>query len=123
MEGNLDTLGRIFTQETSFRIAGAPSASPVAVHAGGAQQFKQTLQELITVFEWLEHEILMMVVEGRNAAVHWRGTIRSKATGETVDTELVDIFEFENGHIASLTEFCDTALAARLMGAGRHPTI
>jgi ketosteroid isomerase-like protein len=72
---------------------------------------------LITVFEWVDQTILTMVVEGSHAAVHWRGTIHSSATGETVDTELMDIFSIENGRIASLVEFCDTALAARLMGA------
>jgi ketosteroid isomerase-like protein len=115
--GDLDTLTRIFSDRAQFRLAGTRSESPVAVTAAGAKQFKETLQELITVFEWLDQTILSMVIEAPKAAVHWRGTIRSSATGETVETELMDLFAVENGRIASLVEFCDTALAARLMGA------
>lgn len=116
MQGDLDTITRIFGENATFRMAGAHSASPVPVTAIGLRQFKAILQEMITVFEWLDHEILALVVDGSKAAVHWCGKIRSTATGETVDTELVDIFKIENGRIASLVEFCDTALAARLMG-------
>lgn len=114
--GDLDALTRIFSESAQFRLAGDKSDSPVAMAAAGAKQFKQTLQELITVFEWLDQTILTMVIEGSKAAVHWRGTIRSSATGETVETELMDFFAIENGRIASLVEFCDTAMAARLMG-------
>ena len=49
--------------------------------------------------------------------MHWRGKIRSTLTGEVVDTELVDLFELQDGRISSFVEFCDTALAARLMQA------
>jgi ketosteroid isomerase-like protein len=116
--GDLDALTRIFSDRAEFQLAGAQSVSPVAMTATGARQFKQTLQELITVFEWLDQTILSMVIEGPKAAVHWRGRIRSTATGETAETELMDIFTIENGQVVSLVEFCDTALAARLMGVG-----
>ncbi len=116
-DGDLDALVRIFTPDAQFRLAGSQGSDPVAMSVQGTKQFKQALQELITVFEWLDQKILAMIVEGSRVAVHWRGVIRSSATGETVETELVDLFGIENGRIASLVEFCDTALAARLMGA------
>ena len=116
--GDLDTLSKIFSDNAEFRMAGSPGASPVAATVIGGPQIKHALLEMITVFEWLDQKILTMIIEGSRAAVHWRGTIRSTATGESVETELMDIFGIENGQIASLTEFCDTALAARLMGAG-----
>jgi ketosteroid isomerase-like protein len=40
----------------------------------------------------------------------------SPRTKETVDTDLFDLVEIENGRIKSFIEFCDTALAARMMG-------
>ena len=116
-EGDLDALGKIFTDNAEFRLAGSPIASPVASTAIGTQEIKRVLQEMITVFQWLDQKILSIIIEGSRAAVHWRGTIHSTATGESVETELLDIFGIENGRIASLIEFCDTALAARLMGA------
>lgn len=112
-DGDLDVLSRIFSDTAQFRIAGT---GPAATPATETRPFKHVLHELITVFEWLDVTILNLIIEGSRAAVHWRGTIRSTATGETVVTELVDIFGIENGRIASLTEFCDTALVARLVG-------
>jgi len=112
-DGDLDALSRIFAESAEFRLTGS---GPLAISATGAKQFKHVVQELITVFEWLDQTILTIIIEGSRAAVHWRGTIRSTATGETVETELVDIFRIENGRIASLIEFCDTALATRLTG-------
>ena len=55
------------------------------------------------------------VIEGSKAAVHWRSKVRSSLTGETVVTELFDLVEFEDGRISSFLQFCDTALAHRLM--------
>jgi ketosteroid isomerase-like protein len=115
--GDLDALGKTFAKDARFRLAGSSDVSPVAVKAEGVKNLQAVLKELITVFEWVDQEILSMVVEGNKAAVHWRGTIRSTATGETVRTELFDLFEIDAGRISSFVEFCDTALAARLMGA------
>jgi ketosteroid isomerase-like protein len=47
--------------------------------------------------------------------VHWRVKVRSSVTGETADTQLIDIVEVKDGRIVSFVEFCDTALASRLM--------
>jgi ketosteroid isomerase-like protein len=118
--GDLDAIGKVFAGNAVFRVSGSSAASPVALKAEGAKSMQSALKEMITVFEWVDQEILSIVVEGQKAAVHWRGTIRSTATGETVKTELVDLFEIDGGRISSLTEFCDTALAARLMGATGH---
>ena len=54
--------------------------------------------------------------EGDGATVQWRGKFRSSITGETAETDLVDVIRFKEGRISSFIEFCDTALAARLMG-------
>jgi ketosteroid isomerase-like protein len=49
--------------------------------------------------------------------VHWRVTARAPASGQSAVTELFDLVEVKNGRIASFLEFCDTALAARMMDA------
>jgi ketosteroid isomerase-like protein len=36
-------------------------------------------------------------------------------TGETVETDICDLIEMEGDRIKSFLEFCDTALAARMM--------
>jgi ketosteroid isomerase-like protein len=113
--GDLDAITRLFAPDAHFELAGSSMASPVAVQTVDANQFRAALTHMIRVFEWKEQTILSMVIEGDRAAVHWRGKIHSTITDETVDTELVDIVQFKDGRISSFIEFCDTALAARLI--------
>jgi ketosteroid isomerase-like protein len=56
-----------------------------------------------------------MLIDGNAAAVHWRAKFRSNINGQTVETDLFDLVELEDGRVTSFLEFCDTALAARLM--------
>jgi ketosteroid isomerase-like protein len=113
--GDVDAILQIFAEDARFELAGAYTASPIAVRTTGARDLRSVLTVLIGTFEWLDQDIKAIVIEGNRAAVHWRGRIRSTLTGETVETELVDLVELRGGRIASFIEFCDTALAARLM--------
>jgi ketosteroid isomerase-like protein len=113
--GNVDGICDCFVANPAFAMAGAQQASPVAMRAIDAPSFRSVLSGLIKTFEWDDQEILAMIIEGNKAAVHWRGRIRSTVTGDEVTTELVDIITIENGKIATFLEFCDTALAARMM--------
>lgn len=113
--GDVDGILRLFSVDAHFQLAGSISASPMPLRTAGTAEFRTALERLIRTFEWVDQEILCMLIDGSRAAVHWRGKIRSTVTGETVDTELVDIVAFENGRIVSFVEFCDTALAMRLL--------
>jgi ketosteroid isomerase-like protein len=55
------------------------------------------------------------VIDGANVAVRGRAEITSAITGETVVTELADFIVVKDGRVASFVQFCDTALAAKLM--------
>ena len=113
--GDIDAILRLFSADVHFQLAGSISASPIPLRTAGASQFRGVLDRLIRTFEWVDQQILSMLIDGSRAAVHWRGKIRSAVSGETVDTELVDIVEFKDGRIVSFVEFCDTALVTRLM--------
>jgi ketosteroid isomerase-like protein len=91
------------------------NASPIATLVEGAEQYRPLLAGMIKTFEILEHDILTMLIDGSKAAVQWRARMRSTVTGETVETDLFDLLEIEDGRITSFYEFCDTALAARMM--------
>ena len=121
--GDVDSIVKMFSEDAHFQLAGAYVASPIAVETMGSGDLKAALTVLVATFEWLEQDIQSILVEGDKAAVHWRGKIRSTVTGEIVDTELVDIFELKDGRISSFVEFCDTALAARLMQADDSPPV
>jgi ketosteroid isomerase-like protein len=112
--GDLDALGRIFAPHARFQMAGS-NASPIAVRVDGADAYRPLLAGMIKTFEVLDHQIVSMLVDGSKAAVQWRAKMRSTVTGETVETDLCDVIEMEDGRIRSFFEFCDTALAARMM--------
>ena len=112
--GDLDAIGRIFAPHARFQMAGS-NASPVAVRAEGAEQYRPLLAGMMKTFEVLDHQIVSMLIDGSKAAVQSRAKMRSAVTGETVETDLFDLIEMEDGRIKSFFEFCDTALAARMM--------
>jgi ketosteroid isomerase-like protein len=112
--GDLDALTSVFAPHARFQMAGS-QASPIAASAEGAEQYRALLAGMIKTFEMLDHQIVTMLIDGSKVAVQWRARIRSAITGETVDTEALDLIEIEGNRIKSLLEFCDTALAARMM--------
>jgi ketosteroid isomerase-like protein len=112
--GDLDALVRVFTPHARFQMAGS-QASPIAALAEGNEQYRALLAAMIKTFEMLDHTIVTMLIDGSKVAVQWRARIRSAVTGETVDTDALDLIEMEGDRIKSLLEFCDTALAARMM--------
>jgi ketosteroid isomerase-like protein len=115
--GDVDAVCGCFVDNPIFIMAGAREASPIAVQCVDGDTFRTVIDAMIKTFEWLDHQILSMIIDGPKAAVHWRGRIRSTLTGDEVVTEIVDVLTVADGKIQSLIEFCDTALAARLMGA------
>jgi ketosteroid isomerase-like protein len=115
--GDIDALLRIFSDDVRFQLAGTPQASAVAAKVSGREDFRSLLTGLVRTFELLDHKILSMTVEGDSATVHWRAKFRSSVTNEEIETELADVIKIKDGKISSFIEFCDTALAARMMGA------
>ena len=113
--GDVDALCAYFADNPSFALAGAREASPIALQCTDGATFRTVMSGLIKTFEWLDQQILSMIIDGSKAAVHWRGRIRSALNGEEVVTEFVDVITVEGGKIQSLIEFMDTALAAKLM--------
>jgi ketosteroid isomerase-like protein len=116
VRGDIDTLGRIFADNARFEVAGSSQVSRVPARVEGAAQVLPLIGQQIRTFQLSDLRILSMVIEGSKAAVHWRAKARSSVTGEIADTQLFDLIEVKNGRIVSFLEFCDTALASRLMG-------
>ncbi len=103
--GDLEALCRTFATDSRLEIAGASYASPMAIKAAGLGEIRTWLALLVKTFQLSDQKVLSMIIEGEAAAVHWRATIRSKITGATVLTELVDVIRVRDGRIASYTEF------------------
>jgi ketosteroid isomerase-like protein len=105
VRGDLDAVCGSFLNDARFEIAGASHASPIAVTSVGVDKFRPLLALMIRTFKISDQSILSIIIEGLKAAVHWRATIHSRVTGTTVETELVDLIEVRDDHIASYIEF------------------
>ena len=103
--GDLDGVCRTFSNDAKFQISGASHATPVAITAAGIDDIRSWLALLIKTFQLNDQTILSMIIDGTQAAVHWRARIYSRITGATVLTELVDLVQIRDGRIASYTEF------------------
>ena len=103
--GDLEALCRTFAKDARLDIAGTSYASPMAIRAAGLGEIRSWLALLVKTFQLGDQEILSMIIDGEAAAVYWRARIRSKITGATVLTELVDVIRVRDGRIASYTEF------------------
>jgi ketosteroid isomerase-like protein len=105
LSGDLERVCRTFTDDAQFEIAGASQSNPIAISATGIGQIRQWLAILIKTFQISDQSVVSMIIEDAKAAVHWRAKIRSRITGATVPTDLVDLAEIRDGRIASYTEF------------------
>jgi ketosteroid isomerase-like protein len=105
VRGDLAGVCAKFSEHAKFQIAGASHGSPISIAARGAVEIRPLLALMIRTFQIRNQTILSMIIDGTNAAVHWRATIHSRITGTAVLTELVDLVQIENGRIASYIEF------------------
>jgi ketosteroid isomerase-like protein len=104
--GDLTALCAKFTDDAHFQVAGASNnASPVAMKAVGSAQVRPLLSIMVKSFKLSEQSILTMLIDGSQAAVHWRAKVYSRITGTSVLTELMDLVQVRDGRIASYIEF------------------
>ena len=105
VEGNLERLCGLYSDEARLRIAGTSDGKPIAVAATGISEIRPWLSILVKTFRLTQYTILSLSVDGSRAAAHWRVDIHSKITGVVVPTELVDLIDVRGGRISSHTEF------------------
>ena len=105
LAGDLGGVCRLFTNDAKFEIIGTSHMSPTAISAMGLDQIRTWMTLLIKTFQLTDQTILSMIIDDARAAVHWRAKVRSRITGATVLTDLVDLVQIRGGHIASYTEF------------------
>lgn len=105
LDANLEQLCALFSSDADMRIQGTSDGKPIAVGASGVAQIRPWLSVLVKTFRLRDYELLSLTIEGARAAAHWRVNIHSKITGALVATELVDLIEVRDAHIASYVEF------------------
>ncbi len=117
VRGDVDGVMRAFAAGATFRINTAPEHPQLAHFTEYANALRIALTQLINTFEFSDMKIIDSIVEGRKAAVRLSFTVKARPTGKTVTTEILDVFEFKDGKIAAMTQFCDTVAAAQLLAA------
>jgi ketosteroid isomerase-like protein len=102
--GDLEAVCRSFSNDARFQIASAGQTGPVAIKATGVDEFRPLLALLIKTFRLGDLTILAMTIDDARATVHWRVNVRSRITGATVPTELIDLVEIRDGCIVTFNE-------------------
>ena len=113
-KGDIKKILAAFQPNGAFQLAGDTNTLNVLGAVEGHPQLEAVLTGLVKDYEFIKRDILSFTAEGDRAAVHSRLTIRFVPKNKTFSTELVDLFTFKDGKIASLVEFLDTALIASL---------
>jgi ketosteroid isomerase-like protein len=105
LRGDLAGVCRAFSADAEFRIVSSGQASPIAITARGIGEFRPLLELLIKAFRLSDLTILFTSIDGLRAAVYWQANVRSKITGGTVPTEMIDLVEVSDGRIVNFREF------------------
>ncbi|MGH7668849.1 MAG: nuclear transport factor 2 family protein [Gemmatimonadaceae bacterium] len=103
--GDLAGILATFSDNVSFRIAGASDGKPISIAANGVMQVRSWLSVMVKSFWLTDYAQISTIVEGSKAAALWQVTTHSRITGLGVPTELVDLIEVHDGKITSYTEF------------------
>jgi ketosteroid isomerase-like protein len=114
---DIEAVMELFHPNGKFEIAGSNKLTIAAGTAHGHEELRKTLSGLIANFEFVQRELVNMVVDEENeqTAVQSRVTLRFIPKDLTATTDLLDLWKFENGKIVELIEFADTALVNDLM--------
>jgi ketosteroid isomerase-like protein len=112
---DVDGTLEFFSPDADFRIAGGAVPGTPPMKASGRDQLHALLSQIVKTFVISDFRINSMQVDGDKVAVHWHAHMRSTVNGEEADTEIVDLIELRDGRIASFLEFCDTAMAQRML--------
>jgi ketosteroid isomerase-like protein len=112
LRGDLDGVCDSFQPDATFQISGASFGTPMVMSANGIDQFRPLLAIMVKTLPHSDQKILSMLIDGANAAVHWRVKIFSRITGTSALTELMDMIEIRDGRIQSFTELFAPARAA-----------
>lgn len=118
VRGDVEGVLRVFAANANFQINSAQSQPQLSYFVEDTNALRRAMTELVETFTFSDMQILDSVIEGSKAVVRHSFTVQAKPTGKSTRTEVLDLFEFEDGKIVSMVQFCDTAIVAHLLDAG-----
>ena len=108
--GNIDGVMAAFHADAVFELVGDNKVLALAGAVRSHPNVREAMTGFIGAFQFIKRDIISFIADGDRAAVHCRLTIRFVPKDLTFTTELTDLFKFQDGKIAELVEFADTAL-------------
>lgn len=105
VRGDLRAVVETFAPSAKFEISGPSETSSISTIAVGIGEFRPLLAAMIKTFTLKDYGIIAILIDGENAAVHWRAKVHSNITGKTAVTEFVDLIHVRNWRIDSYMEF------------------
>lgn len=108
-----------FHPQGLFTLMGDKSALELTGSMQGHPTLRGAFGKLIEAFGFEGREILAELVDGDRIAVHSRVVVRYRPTGQASSTEILDLFRFQDGKIAELIEFADTAQIKAMTSCAR----
>jgi ketosteroid isomerase-like protein len=116
-KGDLEGSLQCFAPDASFRLAGSEALGPMTTAVTGHAALRPLLARLFADWDWSEHRLRAILVDGERAAVHCAGSLVYIPARRTVTTETFDLLTLRDGRIAEFTEFCDTFMVASMAQA------
>jgi len=114
-KGDIEGLMAAFHPNAVFELKGEKEVLEATGAVQGLQNVRAAMAGFIEAFEFVKRDIVDAIVEGDRATVHSRVEIRFIPRDVVVTTHILDTFRFEDGKIAELVEFADTALIKNLV--------
>jgi len=109
-KGDVEAILALFHPDGRFHLMGAAQFTPVCGLAAGQDALRAAMGGLVAGFAFLQRDIVSLLIDGEQAAVHSHVTLRAVASDKTVTTDILDLWKFRDGKILELVEFADTAL-------------
>jgi ketosteroid isomerase-like protein len=116
-KGDIEGLMAAFHPNAVFEFKGEKDLLEVVGAVQGHPNLRVAMTGFIETFEFVKRDIVDVMVEGDRAAVHSRVKIRFIPKDVVITTDILDTFRFEDGKIAELVEFADTALINSLVSS------
>ena len=114
-KGDIEGIMAAFHPNAVFELKGEKDILEIAGTVQGHSNLRAAMTGFIETFEFVKRDVVEAIIEGDRAAVRSRVTIRFTPKDIVVTTDMLDTFRFEDGKIAELVEFADTALIKSLM--------
>ncbi|GLS17041.1 hypothetical protein GCM10007874_00560 [Labrys miyagiensis] len=115
--GDIEGIMGDFGANPVFRLAGDEILGALTKEIRGREALRQMVQSLVELWDWSEHGIDTILIEGNRIVVHGKGVVRFLPTGERFTTETLDLLTLVDGKISEFVEFCDTHTVAKAMSS------